>query len=187
MILQLPIKMISISPELSLKHIRIQDLDQLVTLMKEIYPPSYGHLWKDKGETYLSQNYDHDNLNKELAEANSHYYFIYHRSLTSGILRLQHCKPLPDLPDLQATKLHRIYLAAHLHGKGIGQTMMDWTIGQSLENQSTILWLEAMDTQDQALKFYRKNGFSISGRFNLESHLVHSSLKGMYRMHKRLL
>jgi GNAT superfamily N-acetyltransferase len=179
--------MIPISPELSLKRIHIHDLDQLIALMKEIYPPSYGHLWKDQGENYLDQNYNYDNLNRELAEANSPYYFINHRSVISGILRLQHNRPPYNLPNPQATKLHRIYLPPHLHGKGIGQILMDWTVGQSLENKSSVLWLEAMDTQKQALKFYQKNGFTISARFNLESTLIHDALKGMFRMHKELL
>ncbi|MEH6679856.1 MAG: GNAT family N-acetyltransferase [Sediminicola sp.] len=165
----------------------MHDLHRLIALTKQIYPPSYGHLWKDKGENYLNQNYNYGNLNKELSEAHSHYYFIEHRSVIAGILRLQHNRPPYDLPKLQATKLHRLYLAPYLQGKGIGQALMDWTVGQSLENKSSVLWLEAMDTQAQALKFYQKNGFTISGRFNLELDFIHGSLKGMFRMQKELL
>jgi ribosomal protein S18 acetylase RimI-like enzyme len=74
-----------------------------------------------------------------------------------------------------------------VHGLGIGQLLIDWTIERSKAHQSSLLWLEAMDTQIQSLKFYQKNHFQISGSFNLEVPNIIDTWKGMHRMYLRLL
>ncbi|MGY8914293.1 MAG: GNAT family N-acetyltransferase [Flavobacteriales bacterium] len=179
--------MIQVSNEIALKPIQLKDQAVLLAVIRRIYLPVYRHLWTDNGEFYFEKNYSIPNVAQELAEVGAEYYFIYYKKDINGILRIQFDKECTDFPGETATKLHRIYLDPAVQGLGIGQLLLDWTIEQSKAHQSSLLWLEAMDTQKQSLQFYQKNHFQISGSFKLEVPNIIEKWQGMHRMCKRLL
>ena len=179
--------MIQVSKEVALKPIHLEDQRVLLKLIRKIYLPVYRHLWTDNGAFYFEKNYSITNLEKELAEIGSVYYFIRYKTTIIGILRIQFGKECIDFPGEAATKLHRIYLDPKVHGLGIGQLLLDWTIEQSKVHLSSVLWLEAMDTQKQSLQFYQKNNFQISGSFKLEVPNIIEKWQGMHTMYLRLL
>lgn len=179
--------MIKVSKEISLKPICLKDQGLLLEVIRKIYLPVYRHLWTDNGAFYFEKNFSVPNLTQELAEEGSDYYFILYNTQIIGILRIQFEKECIDFPGKLATKLHRIYLDPEVHGLGIGQRLLDWTIEQSKARQHSLLWLEAMDTQKQSLQFYQKNDFKISGSFNLEVPNIIEKWQGMHRMYVELL
>lgn len=176
--------MIKITEALALTPITIDDQPTLYRLMQHVYPQSYAHLWEDGGARYIQSLYNPENLAKELAEPESLYCFVEYDAAIVGILRVLDNEPLADLANETATKLQRIYLDAGVQGKGIGKTLMDWVTQRAIKQGKGIMWLEAMDTQEGAIVFYEKQGFSISGKQNLHLELLHQHLRGMYRMWK---
>ncbi len=179
--------MIQVSKEVALKPIQLEDQGELLEVIRKIYLPVYRHLWTDNGAFYFEKNYSIANLKQELSEKGSVYYFIKYKTKIIGILRILFGKECVDFPGEAATKLHRIYLDPEVHGLGIGQLLLDWTIEQSKAHQSSLLWLEAMDTQKQSLQFYQKNDFQISGSFKLEVPNIIEKWQGMHTMFLRLL
>jgi ribosomal protein S18 acetylase RimI-like enzyme len=177
---------IKISERIFLCSINLADHAVLYNVMKTIYPQAYRHLWVDGGKWYMDRIYGPDNFRQELAEPGSFYYFIEFNGAKAGILRLQDDKSLIDFPDKKATKLQRIYLDAAVQGNGIGREVLDWTAQRAMQTGYSHLWLEVMDTQEQAIEFYKKAGFVVSGAFRLDYELVHPQLRGMYRMLKTL-
>ena len=177
----------TLSNNLCLQAVTLEDQTTLYALMEEIYTPAYKHLWEDHGQWYLQQNYTYANLAKELEDLNATYQFVLYEGEKVGIYRLLYKQSLEDFPNKQATKLHRLYLHPKLHGKGAGKILMDFAKKEAKEQKSSLLWLEAMDTQKQALKFYEKHGFIISGDFKLNFSLMYKKLRGMHRMYYNLL
>ena len=179
--------MINISDLIQLQNIEITHQPELKLLMKRIYPPAYKSFWSNEDcSWYLNKMYDIENFSLEFSEQNSHYYFIIYNSKKVGILRLQHDKPLVDFPDKKATYLHRIYLGEEAQGKGVAKQIMDWTESSAKLKGSELIWLKAMDTQLQALRFYEKHGFSISNTTVLDFELIHKHLRGMNILYKFL-
>lgn len=179
--------MIQLANEIALKPIQLEDQRSLMEVIRRIYLPVYHHLWTDNGEFYFDKNYCAQNVAQELTEPGAFYYFISYRTEIIGILRILFNKECIDFPGETAAKLHRIYLDPNVHGLGIGQLLLDWTIKISREKQCALLWLEAMDTQKQSLQFYKKNNLQISGSFKLEVPNIIEKWQGMHRMFIRLL
>ena len=48
------------------------------------------------------------------------------------------------------------------------------------------VWLEAMDSQAQALRFYEKEGFTHLASYTLDAPLMHPHYRGMLRLVKTL-
>lgn len=175
-----------VSDQLYLRAVTPENIDEVLSLMREIYPPVYAHLWEDGGTKYLGRTYSNSSLLRELETQKAIFSFVEYKSQTAGLVRVIHNEPLIDHPEKVATKLHRIYLSPTVHGNGIGSTLMDWVEETAREAGSELLWLEAMATQANAVRFYKKSGFEICGYFDLEAELVRQEFKPMCRMFKFL-
>ena len=179
-------KVVVINNELKLTQLTKSDHQQVRKLMTVVYPPPYLHIWKDDASWYLEMVYNKTNFEKEIDHPDSYYYFIIYNEKPIGVLRVCYNQTLIDHPDKKATKLHRIYIDQSIHGKGIGKILLQRVEGQCKERKDEILWLEAMDTQQQALKFYESNGFEICGSMRLDFEIMLPEYRGMHRLYKTL-
>ena len=165
----------------SLKPITIDHHDSLFKLMQRIYPPAYKQLWQNEDcSWYINSQYSLNQLKEELQDLNADYFFIVFDNKNVGILRLIHQK------ELKTTKLHRLYLGQNYQGKGLGKKIMQLTEDIAKSNHSKSIWLEAMDTQTQALHFYKKEGYLIEKTYQLPFNLIHKELRGIHKMTKQL-
>ena len=167
--------MLNLSPVTVAKH------EVLLQLMQRIYPPAYSQLWKNNDcNWYINSQYNLKHVTKELDVKNTDYFFIQYNTKTIGILRLVH-----QIAEA-TTKLHRLYLDHDYQGLGLGKQLMQLSEDRAKANQSTSIWLEAMDTQLQALNFYKKCGFKIVDSYALDFELIMDPFKGMHKMTKQL-
>jgi GNAT superfamily N-acetyltransferase len=175
-----------LSDQVSLAEIKFSDYQELYDLMSSIYPCAYQYLWEDDCSWYLNHIYSIEAVIKDIKESQSLFYFVVVKGKKQGILRIQLDKPYPDQPSLKATRLHRIYLAEEIQGKGVSKLLMKFVIDIAKENNSELLWLDCMDTKHQALKYYEKNGFEKGTLSTLEYKLLINKYRGIYLMCKAL-
>ena len=178
--------LIKVSNTISLKKISLNNQKELYDLMRVIYVPMYRHLWEDYGEWYLNELYSKENLEKELSEENQVYYFVLLENENIGILRLIYNIDYSNNYNKKSLMLHRVYLHPKTQGKGLGKDLLTWIEKIGKEKNLQELWLKAMDTQEQALMFYEKRGFSTIKKTSLDFTLLHKHLRGMYIMSKSL-
>ena len=177
--------MIQITNTLFLESIKISDQDKLFNLMHQIYPPAYKHLWQNEDcNWYLDHCFSKENLKSELSEIDTIYCFVNYNSNRIGIIRILHNTCIDGLEEKNATFIHRIYLSNETQGIGIAKQLFNWIELQTIKKGNKRLWLKAMDTQNQALKFYEKEGFEIINKTRLDFKLIHENLRGMVTMQK---
>ncbi|BAO56376.1 protease synthase and sporulation negative regulatory protein pai 1 [Nonlabens marinus S1-08] len=176
------LKPATINDKLRLLPIGIDEQERLRRMMHLIYKPIYRHLWKDDGEAYVESQYNKDQVLTELSLPNARYYFVEYKSEVVGMLRFLFDCPYEKSPNLNTTKLHRIYLDPATHGSGIGSQLIDYVFEQAIKNNQKSVWLECMDTQEPAIRFYKKKGFYIERPFTLDSPTMNKEFRGMYLM-----
>lgn len=172
--------MIIISNNIQLQKITISDQPKLMELVTRVYTPVYKHLWKGEDcNWYLNRFYSKENLRKELDEINAEYYFVIYKSQDVGILRIHYNKPLKDYPKNSNVYLHRIYLGIEVHGKGVAKALFNWVEQRAKNIGKDSIWLKCMDTQQQALRFYTKQGYEKIGTTSLDFELIKKGFNGM--------
>ncbi|MCC1484826.1 GNAT family N-acetyltransferase [Winogradskyella immobilis] len=180
--------MISISKDVKLRVITLDDQARLHELMHRIYPPFYRHLWVNEDcNWYMNFCYSMVNLQNELSEPQSEYYFVYYKENLNGILRFKYNSTLEHSFSKNTAYLHRIYLGEESHGKGVAKVLFDWVDKKAKENGQSGIWLEAMDTQIQALKFYEKCNYIIKNTRVLNFERIHEKYRGMIILYKSLI
>jgi len=70
---------------------------------------------------------------------------------------------LPDADDRSAMELKRIYLLNRFRGAGIGKRLLDETIAFALERSFRAILLRVHHKNEEAIGFYRRNGFTPVG------------------------
>lgn len=178
--------MIKLTEDISIQKLTSADQPELLELMRDIYIPSYKHIWSDSGEWYLEQMYNPEAFQKDLDNPKSHYFFVLYDGWKIGILKFIYPES-PDLIDLpNSLHLHRIYISKEYQGKGIAAQLMKRVESISRERGLKYMWLEVMDTQLQAQRFYRKMGFEWIFTFHLDFKKLLPKYRGIQILRKTL-
>ncbi|ARV15766.1 GNAT family N-acetyltransferase [Polaribacter sp. SA4-12] len=176
--------MIKVSENIQLRKILNSNLEPLFLLMKEIYPLAYSHFWKDNGDWYVNSQYSKENILKELSEEKTDYYFVIFKDEIIGNFRIIWDEKLAGLSEEKQVKLHRVYLHPKTQGKGIGKTLLTWLEQKAKQKGYKVIWLDAMNEQPQAFKFYKKLGYKYHSHTFLPYDLLHDEVKKMSQVYK---
>lgn len=150
--------------------------------MHRIYPPAFAYLWPDGGVGYAERIHGKDAFLRDLLERDAPYFRVEWRGAPIGILRWQVGKPSPDLPDLAALKLDRLYLGPEARGKGVGTQLLRFIFDTAARLGKSLVWLERMDSNDGTIAFYRSRGFVEGGAFRYDGPAMLDEYRGMTRL-----
>ena len=178
--------MIKITEDLTLKNILLSDAEILHTLMKTVYLSAYSHFWKDKGDWYVNYQYSKENLEQELLQENSSYYFICCKNEVVGNIRIIWDENLEGLSEEKQVKLHRIYLHPKTQGKGLGKKLLIWLEEKAISKGYKIIWLDTMNLKPQAFQFYKRVGYKYHSHTFLPFDLLHDEVRKMSQVYKKL-
>ena len=178
--------MITIRKDLQLQPIQTTDTVVLQALMWDIYPAAYSHFWEDGGDFYINNQYSKENILKELSQENAAYYFVVFNNEIIGNFRVVWNEKLSGFSEERQVKLHRLYLLPKAQNKGLGKIIVSWLEEKARFKDYQILWLDAMDTQEQAFQFYKKRGYKYHAHTFLDFELMHVSFRKMNQFYKVL-
>ncbi|MDI1322587.1 MAG: GNAT family N-acetyltransferase [Algoriphagus sp.] len=176
-----------VTPKLSLIPIQSADQPILYQLMDEVYRDSYRHIWKDQGDWYVDLIYNPETLRKELGRDRSHYFFVEAEDRKIGILKYDFPFSPREIDIPESMKLHRLYLHQDFHGKGIAQILVNHCVEVAKANGLKSIWLEAMECQPQAKRFYEKMGFEVEMTYRLDFEIMLPEYRGIQIMKKSLI
>lgn len=83
--------------------------------------------------------------------------------INDKIAGLAQVKPPKPEGDQRKFELSRFYVDTPYHGKGIAPLLMQKTLDQLRLKEAQSLWLSVWQESQQAIRFYQKQGFVISG------------------------
>ena len=179
--------MIRISSNIQLQKIQVENFKILETLMDDVYKAAYKHFWKDEGDWYIQSQFSKSNLEKELLEDKTSYYFILYKEEIVGVFRILWDRKLPGLENRKSLKLHRIYLHKNTQGKGVGKQLLAWLEEEARKKQYELIWLDTMDEQPQAFEFYKKLGYQYHSHCFLDFELLFYEVRKMSQVCKILI
>ncbi len=179
-------KVITVTESIQLEEVQLEDSKTLLTLMDEVYKAAYKHFWKDEGSWYVQTQFSKNNLEKELSEDNTNYYFILYNGEKVGIFRILWGKKLSGFDNQKMVKLHRIYLHEKTQGKGVGKQLLTWLEEEAIKKQYELIWLDTMDEKPQAFEFYKKVGYQYHSHCFLDFELLFEEMRKMSQVYKIL-
>ena len=147
------------SAPLTIRKAQPADASLLSTLGHASYIPHFAHLWHQPSEleAFLKQEYAPQVIQQSL-ESDAGCWLIAQTQQPVGFAKVSwHCAVGDAGPA--GTLLHKLYLLPEETGKGYGEQLIDETIRLAQARGEIYFWLEVLEDNLSAYRFYTRQGF----------------------------
>lgn len=145
---------------IELKKISLAEWSTLQKIGKETFVTAFGEVnTQENMDDYLGKAFSKQQLEKELNNSHSTYYFVTMEEQIIGYLKVNFGPAQTDLQDPNGLEIERIYITKDYQGLGIGHQLIKKVIALAKEEKLTYVWLGVWNENIKAIKFYENNGF----------------------------
>jgi ribosomal protein S18 acetylase RimI-like enzyme len=143
----------------------VEDLNTLQLIAYETYNDTFlSSNTPETMEKYLNEAFNKDKLLAEILKVGSEFYFLYNDQYLAGYLKLNEVPAQSDINDSASLEIERIYVRQCYKGQGLGKTLMGFALKEAAIRNKDYVWLGVWEKNNDAIGFYKKMGFSGSGR-----------------------
>ncbi|MFZ4831979.1 GNAT family N-acetyltransferase [Rouxiella sp. Mn2063] len=139
-----------------------EDIGILSLLGPETYRQHFGKLWKNEDELqqFLDNDFALEVLSKTLIDEDICWLLAHDRGEAVGYAKIDYQQIMPNSAAVGA-KLSKLYLVAAGGSRGWGQRMMTRIVAEATAQKQPFVWLEVLEENERAIKFYQRNGFQV--------------------------
>lgn len=114
-------------------------------------------------KAYLERAFNAGQLEKELLNISSEFYFIHSNGVLAGYLKVNTNEAQSEIMDNLSLEIERIYIRKNFHKQGLGGYLMNTAIDIAKEQNKEKIWLGVWEKNERAITFYQKIGFVQTG------------------------
>jgi ribosomal protein S18 acetylase RimI-like enzyme len=149
---------------INIKKCSIEDL----ALLQEISYETFNDTFKDQNssenmEAYLERAFNLNQLEKELSNASSEFFFVYLNDEVAGYLKVNTNDAQSEEMGVETLEVERIYIKTKFQKHGLGKYLLNKAIDIALEHNKKKIWLGVWEKNENAIAFYKKMGFVQTG------------------------
>lgn len=139
-----------------------------VLMLQEISIETFHDTFKDQNspenmKAYLDKAFNINQLEKELSNSLSGFFFIYKDEELAGYLKVNTGDAQSEKKDDESFEIERIYVRTIFQKQGIGRYLMNKAIDLATGLGEKTIWLGVWEKNPNAIAFYNKNGFVKTG------------------------
>ncbi len=137
-------------------------------LLQEISIETFNDTFKDQNspenmKSYLERAFNVNQLQMELANHSSEFYFIYLNKEHAGYLKVNSNEAQSENISDESLEIERIYIRKNYQGKGLGKYLINKAEEIARKKKKKSIWLGVWEKNVNAIKFYEKQGFVQTG------------------------
>lgn len=143
------------------------NLDDLQTL-QEISIETFSDTFKDQNspetmKAYLERAFTLEQLERELTNTNSQFYFVYLNNEVAGYLKVNTADAQSEKMGIESMEVERVYIRTSFQKHGLGKLLLNKAIDLAFEQNKKKIWLGVWEKNENAIAFYEKMGFIQTG------------------------
>lgn len=136
--------------------------------LQEISIETYNDTFKDQNspdnmKAYLERAFHDHQLEQELTNVDSAFYFIYDDEEVAGYLKVNVNDAQSEQMGDESLEVERIYIRHKFQGKGLGKYLINKAMEVAIAHNKISIWLGVWEKNDHAIGFYKKLGFVQTG------------------------
>ena len=146
--------------QLHIKEITLSDIKELQIVSKKTFLETYSkENSKENMESYLEENFNKEQLTKELKNYNSEFYFAIINNKIAGYLKLNFKEAQTEMNNDGGAEIERIYVLQEYQGNKIGKGLYNKSVSCAIKKNATYIWLGVWERNENAIGFYKKQEF----------------------------
>lgn len=149
---------------INIKKCTLKDLHQL----QEISYETFNETFKDQNSpenmiAYLERAFNLNQLEKELSNISSEFFFVYFDNEVAGYLKINSNDAQSEEMGVEALEIERIYIKTKFQKHGLGKYLLNKVMEIAMERHKKEIWLGVWEKNENAIAFYKKMGFVQTG------------------------
>ncbi|WP_454191630.1 GNAT family N-acetyltransferase [Paenibacillus sp. Marseille-Q7038] len=149
---------------MNIRKCTMEDLD----LLRKISVETFKDTFEDQNspenmKTYLDRAFNLKQIEEELVNECSEFYFIYLNEEIAGYLKLNTNDAQSETMGHDSLEVERIYVRRKFHKQGLGKFLINKAIEIAREQNKEKMWLGVWEKNENAISFYKKMGFVQTG------------------------
>jgi diamine N-acetyltransferase len=114
-------------------------------------------------DKFMNESFSIQALMDEVSAAENIFFAAFMEDEMIGYAKLAESKNPPELGDINAIEIGRIYAAKKTIGMGVGKALMEKCIELAAARNKQLIWLGVWEHNQRAKSFYSKFGFEKFG------------------------
>ena len=108
---------------------------------------------------YLERAYNVNQLEQELANQSSQFFFVYFNQEVAGYMKINTGDAQSEAMGNDSLEVERIYVKKKFQKHGLGKHLMNKAMEIALQEKKKKIWLGVWEDNENAIAFYQKKGF----------------------------
>lgn len=149
---------------MTIKKCTLEDSREL----QEISVDTFNETFKDQNSpehliAYLEKAFNLKQLEQELANRYSQFFFVYVNHEVAGYLKVNTDDDQSEAMGDESLEIERIYVKKKFQKHGLGKYLLNKAMDIAMEVKKEKIWLGVWEKNENAIAFYQKMGFVQTG------------------------
>ena len=142
----------------------LEDSRKLQEISYETFNETFKHQNSAENmNAYLEKAFNLTQLEKELSNISSQFFFIYFNNEVAGYIKINtHDAQTEEMGD-ESLEIERIYVKNEFQNHGLGKDLLNKALEIAMERNNKKIWLGVWEKNENAIAFYQKMGFVQTG------------------------
>jgi diamine N-acetyltransferase len=149
---------------MNIKKCTLEDSRKLQEISYETFNETFKHQNSPEHiNAYLERAFDLNQLEKELANSSSQFFFVCFNNEVAGYLKVNTDDAQSEAMGDESLELERIYIKNRFQKHGLGKYLLNKAMEIAMERKKKKIWLGVWEKNENAIAFYHKKGFVQTG------------------------
>lgn len=148
----------------NIKKCTLEDSRKLQEVSYETFNETFKHQnTPENMNAYLERAFNLKQLEKELSNPSSQFFFVYFNNEVAGYLKVNTDNAQSEEMGDELLEIERIYIRNKFQKHGLGKCLLNKAIEIAIEWKKNKIWLGVWEKNENAIAFYKKKGFVQTG------------------------
>ncbi|MFC0271870.1 GNAT family N-acetyltransferase [Metabacillus herbersteinensis] len=149
---------------IKIKKCTLEDSRKLQEISYETFNETFKHQNSlENMNAYLERAFNLKQLEKELSNISSQFFFVYFNNEVAGHLKVNTDDAQSEEMGDDSLEIERIYIKNKFQKHGLGKYLLNKAIEIAMERNKKKIWLGVWEENENAIAFYKKMGFIQTG------------------------
>ncbi|MFJ7727536.1 GNAT family N-acetyltransferase [Neobacillus sp. NPDC097160] len=142
----------------------LEDSRKLQEISYETFNDTFRHQNSPENmNAYLERAFNLEQLEKELSNISSQFFFVYFNHEVAGYLKVNTNDAQTEEMGDESLEIERIYIKNKFQKHGLGKYLLNKAMEIAMDRNKMKIWLGVWEKNENAIAFYKKMGFVQTG------------------------
>ena len=156
--------------QIVIRKAKLEDAEFIALLARITFTETFGHYFRDHQDLleYYDKTFSVSKIRDSLAKENNVFWISFFNELPVGYAKLKKFSSSDFINNDKVSQLQKIYILKDFLSKKIGHKMQSEMFEEVIKIGNKYIWLSVLESNERAISFYTKNGFTEIGKHSFE-------------------